>query len=32
MALGAAFIPYYDHLMKILETNPEMKKSAKGMW
>ncbi|XP_021345874.1 uncharacterized protein LOC110445536 [Mizuhopecten yessoensis] len=30
--LGAAFIPYYGHLIEILETNPEMKKSAKGIF
>ncbi|XP_069137841.1 protein C19orf12 homolog [Argopecten irradians] len=31
-ALGAAFIPYYGQLIEILETNPEMKKSAKGIF
>ena len=30
--LGAAFIPYYAHLMEILEANQEMKKSAKGTY
>lgn len=27
---GMAFIPYYNHIMKILETDPALKKTAKG--
>jgi hypothetical protein len=27
---GMAFIPYYKHLMEILETNAELKKTSKG--
>lgn len=30
--LGMAFIPYYNQLMTILETNDELKKSAKGIF
>ncbi|KAK3089427.1 hypothetical protein FSP39_003524 [Pinctada imbricata] len=30
--LGLAFVPYYNHLMKLLETNKELKKSAKGIF
>ncbi|KAK6185847.1 hypothetical protein SNE40_007993 [Patella caerulea] len=29
---GMAFIPYYNHLMELLDTNEELKKSAKGMF
>lgn len=28
--LGIAFIPYYNHLMNLLKTNPELRKTAKG--
>ena len=28
---GMAFIPYYHHLMQILETNKELKKTSKGL-
>lgn len=30
--LGMAFIPYYNQLIKILETNEELKKSARGIF
>ena len=30
--MGMAFIPYYNHLMEILETNKELKKSAQGIF
>ncbi|KAH9520369.1 hypothetical protein Btru_060603 [Bulinus truncatus] len=30
--LGMAFIPYYDHLMNLLKTNPELHKTAKGIF
>ncbi|RUS79583.1 hypothetical protein EGW08_012654 [Elysia chlorotica] len=30
--VGMALIPYYDHLMGILRTNPELQKTAKGMF
>ncbi|XP_005102240.1 uncharacterized protein LOC101859797 isoform X2 [Aplysia californica] len=30
--VGMAFIPYYDHLMGILKTNPELAKTAKGIF
>lgn len=29
--LGMAFIPYYNQLMEILSTNPDLRKSAKGI-
>ncbi|XP_060579728.1 protein C19orf12 homolog [Ruditapes philippinarum] len=29
---GMAFIPYYKHLMEILETNAELKKTSKGIF
>ena len=29
---GMAFIPYYNHIMKILESDPELKKTAKGLY
>ncbi|XP_041368776.1 protein C19orf12 homolog [Gigantopelta aegis] len=29
--LGAAFIPYFNHLIEILETNKELKKTALGI-
>jgi len=29
---GMAFIPYYKQIMDILETDPNMKKTAKGMF
>ncbi|XP_045215733.2 protein C19orf12 homolog [Mercenaria mercenaria] len=29
---GMAFIPYYKHLMEILETNEELKKTSKGIF
>ena len=28
--VGLAFIPYYKHLMELLETNAELKKTSKG--
>ena len=28
--VGMAFIPYYNHLMEILQTNKELEKTAKG--
>ena len=30
--MGMAFIPYYNQLMTILESNEELKKSAKGIF
>ncbi|XP_061192421.1 uncharacterized protein LOC133200674 [Saccostrea echinata] len=30
--MGMAFIPYYNQLMTILETNDELKKSARGIF
>uniref|UniRef100_A0A0B7ASV7 Glycine zipper domain-containing protein n=1 Tax=Arion vulgaris TaxID=1028688 RepID=A0A0B7ASV7_9EUPU len=30
--LGMAFIPYYDNLMNLLKTNPELHKTAKGIF
>ncbi|KAI8792957.1 hypothetical protein BgiMline_002966 [Biomphalaria glabrata] len=30
--LGMAFIPYYDHLMNLLKTNPELHKTARGIF
>ncbi|BFZ02172.1 hypothetical protein BsWGS_05211 [Bradybaena similaris] len=30
--MGMAFIPYYDNLMNLLKTNPELHKTAKGMF
>ncbi|XP_059157429.1 uncharacterized protein LOC131941882 [Physella acuta] len=30
--LGMAFIPYYDHLMNLLRTNPELHKTARGIF
>lgn len=30
--LGMAFVPYYNRLMKILSTNPDLRKSAKGIF
>ncbi|XP_046548486.1 uncharacterized protein LOC124258434 [Haliotis rubra] len=30
--LGMAFVPYYNHLMTLLETNQELKKSATGIF
>ncbi|XP_048249186.1 uncharacterized protein LOC124128135 [Haliotis rufescens] len=30
--LGMAFVPYYNHLMTILETNKELKKTATGIF
>ncbi|KAK3603116.1 hypothetical protein CHS0354_027903 [Potamilus streckersoni] len=30
--LGMAFIPYYRHLMELLETNKELKKTSKGIF
>ncbi|XP_025094602.1 uncharacterized protein LOC112564176 [Pomacea canaliculata] len=30
--LGIAFIPYYNHLMNLLKTNPELRKTAKGIF
>lgn len=29
---GMAFIPYYKHLMELLETNKELKKTSKGIF
>ena len=29
--MGLAFVPYYKHLMELLETNAELKKTSKGM-
>lgn len=29
---GLAFIPYYKHLMEILETNADLKKTSKGIF
>jgi len=29
---GMAFIPYYNHIMTILETDPRLKKTAKGIF
>ncbi|GFN75704.1 hypothetical protein PoB_000221000 [Plakobranchus ocellatus] len=29
---GMALIPYYEHLMSLLKTNPELHKTAKGMF
>lgn len=29
---GIAFIPYYKHLMELLETNAELKKTSKGIF
>lgn len=28
--MGMAFVPYYKHLMELLETNEELKKTSKG--
>ncbi|XP_067657090.1 protein C19orf12 homolog [Haliotis asinina] len=30
--LGMAFVPYYNHLMNLLETNKELKKTATGIF
>lgn len=30
--LGMAFVPYYNQLMEILSTNPDLRKSAKGIF
>lgn len=30
--LGMAFMPYYRHIMSILETDKELKKTAKGIF
>lgn len=30
--MGMAFIPYYNQLMEILSTNPDLRKSAKGVY
>jgi hypothetical protein len=30
--LGMAFVPYYNHLMQILQTNPDLKKSFQGIF
>ncbi|GFR80794.1 hypothetical protein ElyMa_004053700 [Elysia marginata] len=30
--VGMALIPYYEHLMGILRTNPELHKTAKGVF
>ncbi|XP_013409452.1 uncharacterized protein LOC106173023 [Lingula anatina] len=32
VCVGSAFIPYYNQLMQILETNEDMKKTAKGIF
>ena len=29
---GMAFVPYFNHLMKLLDTNSDLKKSAKGWY
>ncbi|ESO82729.1 hypothetical protein LOTGIDRAFT_155746 [Lottia gigantea] len=29
--LGMAFVPYYNHLIELLETNAELKKTARGI-
>ncbi len=28
---GMAFIPYYNHIIQILETDPQLKKTTKGI-
>ncbi|CAL1535576.1 unnamed protein product [Lymnaea stagnalis] len=30
--LGMAFLPYYNHLMDLLKTNPELHKTGKGIF
>ncbi|KAJ8304494.1 hypothetical protein KUTeg_018077 [Tegillarca granosa] len=30
--VGMAFVPYYNHLIKLLETSKELKQSAKGIF
>lgn len=30
--MGMAFVPYYKHLMELLETNEELKKTSKGIF
>jgi len=29
-AIGMAFVPYYNHIMNILETNKDLKKTFHG--